>query len=193
MPDKPRKLTAKQELWCLEYLEDLNATAAAKRAGYSEKTARQMGSENLSKPALTAYIQQNMNKRADRTGITQDRVLQEMALIAFGDVRGLFDENGNLRPIHELDEDTARAIAGFEVVAVKDKDGDIEYVKKVKTVDKVRGLDMLAKHLQMFTETHVHSGPGGAPIKFEVSPASKLVDMLAAIAKRGEQSEEPET
>ena len=68
-------LTPKQQTFVAEYLKDLNATQAAVRAGYSEKTARLIGCENLTKPDIAAAIQSQMDKRAQRTEITQDYVL----------------------------------------------------------------------------------------------------------------------
>ena len=68
-------LTPKQLRFIEEYLIDLNATQAAIRAGYSKKTARQMGTENLSKPAIQSALQKAMDARSERTAITQDYVL----------------------------------------------------------------------------------------------------------------------
>ena len=70
------KLTAKQEMFCKEYLVDLNATQAAIRAGYSEKTANRTGPENLSKPVIAERIQKEMNERSKSTGITAEWVLK---------------------------------------------------------------------------------------------------------------------
>jgi len=143
----------------------MNATDAAKRAGYSEKTAYSIGNENLSKPEIAEYINKSLKKRLDGLEISQERVLNEMARVAFCDIRNLFDESGNLRPIHDLDDDTARAVASFEIVAVRGADGETEYLKKVKSADKMRGLEMLGKYLALFTDKHEHSGPGGKPIE----------------------------
>ncbi len=76
-------MTAKQQLFVDEYLIDLNATQAALRAGYSEKTARSIGAENLSKPDIEKAIADALEARRLRTEITQDRVLEELAAIAF--------------------------------------------------------------------------------------------------------------
>jgi phage terminase small subunit len=69
-------LTPKQQVFVDEYLKDLNATQAAVRAGYSEKTAKVIGSENLTKPDIAGAIQKAMDERSERTAITQDYVLQ---------------------------------------------------------------------------------------------------------------------
>lgn len=76
-------LTEKQERFVAEYLVDLNATAAAKRANYSERTAYSMGQRLLKKVEIQAAIQEAIKKRARRTEITQDMVLKELAAIAF--------------------------------------------------------------------------------------------------------------
>jgi len=105
------KLTDKQEQFCQEYLIDLNATQAAIRAGYSENTASETGYENLRKPQIAGRIAELKAERQERVQITQDRVLLEYSRLAFLDVRKLYDENGRLLPITELDDDTAAAIA----------------------------------------------------------------------------------
>jgi phage terminase small subunit len=69
-------LTPKQARFAEEYLIDLNATQAAIRAGYSAKTARAMGCENLTKPDIQAAVTEAQRDRAARTGITQDEVIR---------------------------------------------------------------------------------------------------------------------
>ena len=76
-------MTAKQRRFVEEYLIDLNATQAAIRAGYKVESAQQMGSENLSKPVINAAIERAMAAQSRRTGVTADRVIRELARIAF--------------------------------------------------------------------------------------------------------------
>lgn len=80
------KLTAKQERFCIEYIIDLNATQAAIRAGYSKKTANRIASENLSKLDIQRKIQELQQERSERTEITQDKVLKELAGIGFAPI-----------------------------------------------------------------------------------------------------------
>jgi len=87
------KLTPKQERFVQEYLVDLNATAAAKRAGYSEKAAYSIGQENLKKPEIQSAIQTAMDLIGKRTGITQERVLQELEIVAFADAHDYLNAN----------------------------------------------------------------------------------------------------
>lgn len=93
----PAKITPKQQRFVEEYLVDLNATQAAIRAGYSRKTARQIGEQNLSKLDIQSAITKAREKRSERTQITVDRVLEEIARIGMGDVRKLFREDGSFR------------------------------------------------------------------------------------------------
>ena len=92
MAPKPKSpLTPKQERFVQEYLIDLNATKAAERAGYSKKTARVIGGENLSKPAIAAAIHAAQGQRARSNAITAQRVLDELAMIAFSDLGELLE------------------------------------------------------------------------------------------------------
>ncbi|MCW5155577.1 terminase small subunit, partial [Burkholderia cenocepacia] len=83
------KLTAKQQMFVDEYLVDLNASAAARRAGYSEKTARAIGIENLQKPAIRAAVDAAMKKRGERTRMTADEVLKLAESMLLADVNQL--------------------------------------------------------------------------------------------------------
>lgn len=102
-PDAPAKLTDKQRAFVAEYLIDLNATQAAIRAGYSVKTAEQQGYQLLQKTSVATKIAEAQAKRAERTEITQDRVLQELAKIGFSDIRKVVKWGSRLveRPVDE--------------------------------------------------------------------------------------------
>lgn len=166
-----RALTPKQEAFCREYLVDLNATQAAIRAGYSPKTAHMMGHENLKKPEMAAFIQKEMTERAGRTEITADRVLSEIGRLAFADIRSVFDENGRLLPVHMLPAEVAASVSSIEVVTSKVPGGepaDVEHTAKIKFWDKRGSLELLGRHLKMFTD------------KVEV----EVVDSLAARLER---------
>ena len=153
-----KKLTAKQKLFVDEYLIDLNASAAARRAGYAKKRADQIGFENLKKPEISRAIQIRMADREKRTEISQDRVLQEYARIAFLDPRKLVDENGNPLPLHKLSDDVAAAIAGLDAKRMSGEDGESFEVLKYKFVDKRASLYDVAKHLGMFERDNIQKG-----------------------------------
>lgn len=141
-------LTPKQKRFVAEYLLDLNATAAAKRAGYSEKTACEQAARLLANVNVQTAVQEAEQARQERTEITQDMVLREMSKLAFFDIRKMFDKNGKPLDISALDADTAAALVGLDVQDVTDNDGNyIGFVKKYKMADKIRALELLGKHL----------------------------------------------
>lgn len=74
-------MTAKQKRFCDEYLVDLNATQAAIRSGYSEKTARKIGQENLTKPDIKKYIEERMAEKESELIATQDEVLRYLTSV----------------------------------------------------------------------------------------------------------------
>jgi phage terminase small subunit len=150
-------MTPKQQLFVREYLVDLNATQAAIRAGYSERTAGQMGFDLLKNPQVAAAIQAGMDKRAAKVEITAERVLQEIARLAFFDPSKLFGHDGRVLPISDLDEDTRRAIAGLEVQDLGGEES-IGVVRKYKLADKGANLERLGRHLKLFTDKVEISG-----------------------------------
>jgi phage terminase small subunit len=157
---KGDKLSARQENFCQQYLIDLNASAAYKRAGYkcTPTSANVSASQLLARAKITdriAYLRLNLQKK---TNITQERVLAEYAKIAFADVRKFYGPDGQLVPIHELDDDTAGALAGLEIDEIDAGGVCIGQTKKIKITDKKGALDSLAKHLGMFVEKVEHSG-----------------------------------
>ena len=143
------KLSDKQKKFCEEYIIDFNQTQSAIKAGYSAKTAYSIGNENLKKPDIQAYIKELLSKREERTQITADMVVKEWAKIAFFDIRKIFHKEGGLLNPHDLDDETATVISSIKARDVKVGD-DIETIKEYRLNDKMKALDMLAKHLGMF-------------------------------------------
>ena len=149
-------LSARRQRFVNAYIGECagNATQAAIKAGYSEKTARSAGSRLLTKADVRQALDGRHTALAHKADVTAERVLKELSLIAFSDIRGLFDEAGHLRPIHELPEDVARTLASVEHTKTRThKHGDItesEYISKVKTWDKPKALEMLGRHLALW-------------------------------------------
>lgn len=160
-----RPITPKQEQFCQEYLIDLNGKAAAIRAGYSEISAANISCKTLDIPAVQDRINELMKKRSDKTEITSNTVLKEILLLAKSDISAAYDDNGNLLPIKEIPEDCRRAIAGIKVFEEFEGFGKdrtkIGEVREVKFWDKVKALELLGKHLKLFTETiEIHDKSG---------------------------------
>jgi phage terminase small subunit len=137
------KLTAKQKRFVNEYLIDLNATQAAIRAGYSPRTARAIGHENLTKPDIRAAVDRATADRGARTRIEADRVLAEVEFIAFSDIRDIdFDANGKLI---ETTPGATRAVAGYTYSRRARPSGTtIQY--SVRLWDKLGALQLLMRH-----------------------------------------------
>jgi len=169
------KLTPKQSMFCKEYLIDLNATQAAIRAGYSEKTSGRIGQENLQKPVIQETIQKSMDKRSKKIEITSDRILEEVARVAYQNIQEFYNEDGTLKPLHELPEDVARTIASIEIT---EKAGSMkiggeeglrhvaEQLKKIKTYDKMKALELLGKYKNLFTDKIDHKHTGNFTLRY---------------------------
>jgi len=168
-------LTPKQQRFVEEYLVDLNGTQAAIRAGYSAKTAGWICQELLTKTHIQQAVQAGRVALSARTEITQDRVLKEYARLAFLDPRKLFDNTGAPLAIHQLDDDTAAAIAGLDVVQVGNAEVGVGDVLKYKLCDKKGALDSVARHLGMFND------------KLDLKVTDALAERLARARKRASE------
>lgn len=158
------EFTNKQIRFCQEYTIDFNATQAAIRAGYSEETARSIGSENLTKPYIQEYITELQEDAAKALKLTKDKILNGLRMLAFYDARKFYDSDGNLISIQDLDEETAFALCGFEITEDKGGDGEghqvvLGYTKKIKMADRKGAFELLAKMLGYNAPTETkHSG-----------------------------------
>lgn len=146
-------MTKKQKLFCEEYLVDLNATQAAIRAGYSSATAKDIGCENLAKPNIRAYIDRAMAERSKRTGVNADRVVRELAKIAFVNAADVINAKDATLRDDASEEDTA-AIQSVKVKTF----GEDGLEREIKMADKLKALELLGKHLGMFKDKVELSG-----------------------------------
>lgn len=143
------KLTPKQQRFADEFLCDLNATQAAIRAGYSSKNANNIASENLAKPNIRAYIDERMAVHSARTGVNQERIIRELARIAFLDPTQLVNMDNA-----EIDDDaSADDRAAIASVKVKTMSGDVEMIEReIKFADKIKALELLGKRFGMWID-----------------------------------------
>ena len=146
-----RRLSNRDKAFCEEYLKDLSPKHAALRAGYAESTAADAhkwlkAGNNIEKPAVRVRIEQLMAERSSRCGVTSDRVLRELARVAFVDPTRVIDpETGAVRA--DISDDDRAAIA-----AVRVKSGDTIDEREVRMADKLKALELLGRHLNMFTD-----------------------------------------
>ena len=156
-------MTNAQKRFCDEYLIDLNATRAYKVAYPNckkDETASAAGSRMLGNVKVKEYISEKQKEIEKRTEVTQDMIINELAKIAFIDIRGLYDDKGNLKHIKDIDANIAGAISSLETLEEysgygdnREKTGDTQ---KVKLLDKTKALELLGKHLGMFKETNIN-------------------------------------
>lgn len=138
-------LTDKQEMFCREYLIDLNATQAAIRAGYSEKTARASGCENLTKPDIQNRIAELKADRNEQVSVDAAYVLRRLIEIDEMDVLDILNANGELKPIKDWPKVWRTTLSGMDVTELA---GDAAgLLKKIKWPDKVKNLELLGKHV----------------------------------------------
>ena len=139
------KLTDKQKLFVTEYLIDLNATQATIRAGYSQKTAQRIGSELLSKPLIQAEIQKRQGKIQAKLEISQERIIQELASIAFANGADFAEviELGGLQTVEFKATKGLPPEKRAAIASIKSGSSGME----VKTYDKLRAMELLGKYL----------------------------------------------
>ena len=168
-------ITPKQQRFVDEYLLDLNASAAARRAGYR-------GDPNTVGPRLWAYvgiqaaITAAQQKRQARTEITQDMVLKELARVAFGNKRSLMKwgpDGVKLIDSAEITDDDAAMVSEVSET-ITEAGGSI----KLKTHDKVKALELLGRHMGLFTDKVQLTGKDGGPLAHTAVTAEQLADAV---------------
>ena len=186
-----KQLTPKQRRFVEEYPVDFNATAAAVRSGYSEKTARAIGAENLTKPHIAEAIQKTMAEISEKAEITVEQIVEELRLVAFSDMRNYVKWGSRgirLKASEGLDEDVARVVA--EVSQTETVSGGSI---KFKLHDKLSALKMLGQYKQMFVERKEITGKDDGPIQHEVRGnfdlAAEVQKIRGAIAEEEGDSE----
>jgi len=182
---KNRGLTDKQRLFCLEYIKDFNATAAYIRAGYSKTGARTSACRLLTNGNIQSELKRQKDKRAQRTQITVDRVVQELARIGFGNPKDAMTwgkrqiEDGNGNDIGQMpyvdfeDSDKIPDEVAAMIAEVKITNGVSGPTMSMKMHDKLRALEMLSKHVGLYDDKKEDSGKG---LVIEVRRIEKSTD-----------------
>lgn len=132
-----------QKRFCDEFLKDFNATEAAKRAGYKSHSAASQGSRLLKNDKVQVYLSKRKKDRQKRTEVTQDRIVEGLAKIAFGDIRDILtwdSETGRvyLRTPDEID--------GTMIDEIKETENGLV----VKRTDRMKAYEMLARHIGLY-------------------------------------------
>ena len=168
-------LTDKQEMFCREYLLDLNATQAAIRAGYKEKSANRTASINMSKIDIQKRISELKAKRNGQIEINANYVLQRLIEIDHMDVIDILNDDGGIKMVKEWPKVWRTTLSGLDILTTVtnfDETTIENILKKIKWPDKVRNLELLGKHIsvQAFREqaTHTLTGKAGGPVEVKL-------------------------
>lgn len=162
-------LPEKHQRFIDEYLIDLNATQAYARVyGVKTKVAEAAGCRLLGNVKVASAIAHAAEERTKNAGVTVERVLKELTRMAWVDIAEAYDENGALKPIHDIPEDIRRAIVSIEVDEIWEWQGSgenreriqIGETKKIKLADKKGSNELLGKYLKMFIDQMEHSASG---------------------------------
>lgn len=156
------KLAPRREKFCQEYVLDLNASAAARRAGYSADSAGSEAARLMQIDAVKARIEELKAERRERLQMDADMLLRRLVDEANADAADLYDENGDLRPMGEWPLIWRQGlVSGFDLETLTDDDGRVmARLKKVRISDRIKRLELLGKHIgvQAFKEQVEHSG-----------------------------------
>lgn len=153
------KLETRHTRFCREYIIDLNASAAAKRAGYSAATAPQIANRLMADPRIHEEISRLMGERVKRTEITQDMVIKELGYIAFGRASHLMKWGPNgieVKPSEELSDEEIALVAEISETVSGNESQNRSI--KLKCNDRLKALELLGRHLGMFKDKVEQSG-----------------------------------
>ena len=175
------ELNQRQEMFCREYIKDLNGTQAAIRAGYSPKTADRLAYELLKKPEIQAFVLQSKAERVEEVKIDANYVLKRLIEIDEMDVADILDDGGDFLPIRKWPKVWRTTLSGLDIAIINS--GDTEaIIKKIKWPDKVKNLELLGKHIGVgaFTEKVDHTSSDGSmspskPTRAEILEAQKAI------------------
>lgn len=178
-PKKPQKkpLTPKQERFCHEYLVDFNASQAAIRAGYSGNCASDMGHQNITHPAVAAYIAK-LRKR-QTAHIDSQWLLNRLKDEAEADVADLYGEDGQLLPVKKWPMVWRKGlVAGLDSDEIRSEGAVLGLAKKLKLSDRLKRLELIGKHIAVgaFLEKHEHTGAGGKDL---IPPEAQTPEAIA--------------
>lgn len=169
--------TDKQRALALNLAKGMFKSDAMRAAGYSEGQSRKCHKDVVDHPNVVTLSQWYASQAIKKNEVTVERVIEEAARIVLADIRTIFDENGNILPIHDMPDDIARCLAGIDVFEEYTGKGDkreiLGYTKKLKFWNKLDAIEKLAKIKGWY-----------APEKLEVDATDKLADALRAARER---------
>ena len=183
MPDqtKPAALPPKEEKFCCEYIKDRNGTHAYIRAGYSPTGARANASRLIAKDNVRWRINELISEELKKIKLDANFIIRELLKHATIDISDVYDDEGNLLPLYEMPEPLRKAIVGIDIEEeYSGKGADrkiVGYTKRIKFTDKIKAIELLGRHLKMFTDVH------------EIAGLAELADRIKLSRERAEKDE----
>lgn len=179
----PRKLNAQHARFVAEYLVDLNAADAARRAGYSDKTAKQIGHRLLASPAIQAAVSAAQAKHIAKVDLTAENVLEQLRRIIMFDPAAMYDDRGCLLPVRDMPPEARSMLSGLEVDQIFEGSGDERkqtgVVSKVKFWNKADSLKAAMSHLALLAPVkHEHTGDFVVRNMSDVEIAARVAALL---------------
>ncbi len=169
---------SREELFARAYLANgMNASEAARTVGFSKKSAHEIGSRMLRKVKVQELVAELTHERVERLDISADWVLGELRKLAGYDAGSVFDDDGSLKPVSQWDSATRTALVGLDHEKLFEHFGGgqakhVGTTRKIKLADKLRALELLGRHLKLFTD------------RVEVAGMDGLAEKLNQIRKR---------
>lgn len=142
-------LNDKQEMFCREYLVDLNATQAAIRAGYSKRNANRIASENLSKLDIQKRIATLKAERIEDVRTDANFVLKRLLDIISLDIQDILDDQGNLLPVSVWPKEWRTSVDAFDILSVKSSKKQISMIRSIRMPNKLKSIELLGKHIDI--------------------------------------------
>lgn len=190
--NNPDGLTPRQAAFVAEYIIDLNGTQAAIRAGYSPATANEQAARLLADANIAAAVERGKAQRAARVNVTQDQVLQEMALLANSCVEHyVIDDEGQVQLAEGAPDGAMRAIQSIKRKTRVHYDSQQNVVGKtydveLKLWDKPAPLKLMGRHVGLFPDRVEHVGKGGGPIEVAEVSSDELLARHKALSEATE-------
>lgn len=159
--EKPAKLTPKQERFCQEYIIDLNGTQAAIRAGYAERAAKEIASENLTKPNISDRIKELQGGVSESLSFKANDILKEVGYIALSNIQDYLDEGNIVKDITKLTREQSAAISSVKTTITysgRGEEKEQHIATEIKLYDKVKSNELLGKYFKLWIDQVQHSG-----------------------------------
>jgi len=174
------ELEPKQQRFVDEYMVDQNATKAAIRSGYSERSAAVIANQLMAKPHVAAAIQKRMADIAEMAGLKAVDLLRETRRVAMSDIADFYDAEGRMLAVRDIPIEARRAIASIEEDVIWEGAGRdrtaVGITRKIKLFDKVKAIELGGKFFKLWTD------------KIEVDGIVDLADKIKKARERAKKA-----